>query len=1133
MNQRFVLLTLTALFWLVIRQAAAGTPESVFDAHAAINPPVWTQGFTELSGAIAADDQVASGLLAGEAQDFDASLTLRVAGTDSRSTGLVFGYHDPQHLWLAGYSPNNRSFAILRQSAGGLEVMASMEAEIEIGTQLAFTIQVRGRHVAIVRDGKELVSCDSDQAVQGQVGIGSAHIQGCDTVIEGVRIHLPDGTLLHQLLPLGTPSWKPFHAPVLVEGRGEWQGVHLLFFADATRKEQGPRSALLLDAESPGARHRREVRVRNDIGRRGLGITGLVFGYRDATHYNLLGLEPEKRRVELWHRSPAGFAPLASASFEMEEEWLDFAIAVDGDRVQVQTGGQVLFDLRDPRFIGERTGLASHGTDTRAGLWHASPLQVGGEPLPPKQPDDLLALALGARPLLLEPADLEGWQALIDHPLAPGRYKTGDAPVDAGGNGELFSVEGATGPLAVVFAFPYQRLARVEQVRVRSSGEGDVGPVRFLASMDTPLTGFTELAVLTPAAGAEARADIDPVTVKYLRVELPEAAGRAGQIAEIYAGGSLQGRAVTHRTPRAEDNALGAREQEPNDTPAQATRLAPAVWVGGSTGFGDLDHYRLNLPEAGGQAVLTGRNTGSLPALYTLLAPDGTRKEPLTEERSSVLWQATYDLTGGPWYLRVSSEPLSLGVLFDDSGSMGEAKEALPKLLLGLADRVGPGLRVKLMKYAETSVEIFDFTDNPDVLREAVEREVAATGGTETLAGLRGGLASLRGVSGNRALLVALDEIDGENSSELYGSFWQALIETGVPLFIVGIGEDGWDDEDRAMGLSDRTFFSEAAWISHGRFFLNPDLESFKRGVNEVLTDLSTAVPYQVKAEFIEAELPPEPRGQGSLQVILAPDAAKERVRTVELILDASNSMWGQIEGKSKIEIAREVLQSIVEGLPDGVHLGLRVYGHRWPRTDSRACIDSELVFPIGAHDKKTLIRHIQGITPRGRTPLIYSLIQSARDFQGLPRGTVILVSDGIESCDGQIDDVVDALRASGLDLTVHIVGFDVREKNSRHELERTARALGGQYHDAGSARELSQSLERTLRVEYEVLATDDTRVARAIAGAGPIPLDAGEYRLKILLEPEPVVSPIRIEAGGQRTCTVSREKGAWKISAH
>jgi hypothetical protein len=285
-----------------------------------------------------------------------------------------------------------------------------------------------------------------------------------------------------------------------------------------------------------------------------------------------------------------------------------------------------------------------------------------------------------------------------------------------------------------------------------------------------------------------------------------------------------------------------------------------------------------------------------------------------------------------------------------------------------------------------------------------------------------------------------------------------------------------------------------------------------------------------VRALFDEGDVPPEAKGQGSLQVVLAAGAEKERVRTVELVLDASNSMWGQVEGRSKIEIAREALRSVVEGLPEGVHLGLRIYGHRWPRTDARACADSELVIPIGPLDRAALLRQVQGVTPRGRTPLVYSLQQTPNDFQGLPRGTVILVSDGIESCDGRLEDIVQAVRRHGLDLTVHIVGFDIREHGARAELERLANALGGRYFDATSAGQLTESLERTLRLEYEVLDAKGAVVARGLAGGDAVTLDSGEHTLRVLLEPTPVEARIRVAPGARKALTLSHRGGRWHL---
>lgn len=1095
----------------------AAHPEAVFDASSSGSaPPHWVQGLTELSGAYAKDDGVASGLLAGETGDFRARVTLFATTLSGGLTGVVFGHRGPQELWLAGFNPKANRFEILRQTGDGLEVLASEEDVSESGGRIIFEVLVQGRGITLTHDGKEAVAAEAPEDIHGQAGIGAVHVDGYGVLMEDVQIMAPDGSPRHAMR--SHASWVPFRAAELAEGTGTW-GLAQVLAPAAGGDAQGPRSALLLLSGSAGDRYRHEVEVRNLTGHRGFGIVGMVFGYNNATSYNILGLDPEFSRIELWHRSASGFEPLASARLDITDEWLNFSLNADRDRVMVQAGNQTLFDLRDPRFAGPRIGLATFGTKYWPAVWRRQSFTTGGETLPPKKPDDLLALHLGARALLLEPPSLDRWEALIDHPLGDAGARTGDP----------FPLEGLDGPAAVVFAFPYQRLARIEQLDAVT--EGETGPIRFLASMDSPLTGFTELAVLKPKPGGMDSVGIDPITARYLKVELSEPAGKVGHVAEVFVRGSLQGRASDRRAQAAQAAVSDRSELEPNDTLALAMRLQPAIWVGGDTGFGDIDHYCLNLPDEGSTVVVTGRSLGAVPALYSVVDPQGRPVEPTSVLQSPPDWIATYELGGGPWYLRVAGEPVSLTVMFDDSGSMGEARDALPKLLLGLADRVGPGLRVKLMKFAETPVEIFDFVDDPQALREAVEREVEASGGTETLAGLLGGLDSLRGVAGNRALLVALDGFDGFAEAENFHTLWARLLETAAPVYIIGVGSDEWDSEDRVLGLSDRNLFSELAWASRGQFLVNPTLQDFERCVGDILASLSKAVPYQVRAEFIEGVLPPGPKGRGSVQVRLDEKQATEPLRTVELILDASNSMWGRIADKSKIEISRDVLLSVLESLPDGVHLGLRVYGHRWPRTDGRACTDSELIFPIGPLDRTALIRHIKGVTPKGRTPLVHSLLQTPQDFKGLPRGTVILVSDGIESCDGRIEDVVSVLRKSGIDLTVHVVGFDVRERSSREELERAAQALGGRYFDAADAGALSESLQSTLRIEYEVLAANGTVAARGQANGEPVTLDEGEYRLRVLLEPTPVEAPIRVLPREDQTYAISGDEHGWKIS--
>ena len=63
------------------------------------------------------------------------------------------------------------------------------------------------------------------------------------------------------------------------------------------------------------------------------------------------------------------------------------------------------------------------------------------------------------------------------------------------------------------------------------------------------------------------------------------------------------------------------------------------------------------------------------------------------------------------------------------------------------------------------------------------------------------------------------------------------------------------------------------------------------------------------------------------------------------IVLDGSGSMWGQIDGKPKLEIARETLKSVLPTLPDDLELGMMAYGHR----EKGNCQDIELVVPPAA----------------------------------------------------------------------------------------------------------------------------------------------------------------------------------------
>ena len=174
------------------------------------------------------------------------------------------------------------------------------------------------------------------------------------------------------------------------------------------------------------------------------------------------------------------------------------------------------------------------------------------------------------------------------------------------------------------------------------------------------------------------------------------------------------------------------------------------------------------------------------------------------------------------------------------------------------------------------------------------------------------------------------------------------------------------------------------------------------------------------------------------------------------LILDASGSMWGQIEGENKITIAKSVLKDVVGGLPDGAEVGLIAYGHR----QKGDCKDIETIVEIGPVDKAALNERIEALNPKGKTPITDSVLKAFESVRATEDAvTVILVSDGIETCGGDPCRAVREAKEAGINFIMHVVGFDVGDVDVS-QLECAAQAGGGLYLSAQNASELTEALE-------------------------------------------------------------------------
>ncbi len=246
---------------------------------------------------------------------------------------------------------------------------------------------------------------------------------------------------------------------------------------------------------------------------------------------------------------------------------------------------------------------------------------------------------------------------------------------------------------------------------------------------------------------------------------------------------------------------------------------------------------------------------------------------------------------------------------------------------------------------------------------------------------------------------------------------------------------------------------------------------------------------------------PTPPPVAGALRVFFREAPRKPANSTplqVALILDASNSMWGQIAGERKIDLAKKALTSLIKDLPSTSQVSLRVYGHQHAR-ELGDCQDSTLLVPFGPLDKARLIEKVQGITPRGMTPLAYSLKQVLNDL-GDVRGEklVILVSDGKESCGGDPVAAVKELRAQGVNMRIEVTGLAIADADTKRQLNAIATLTRGRYRPAKDAPELKAALADAARLAFTVEDQNGMGVARGMIGSERLCLQPGNYRIRV-----------------------------------
>ena len=178
-------------------------------------------------------------------------------------------------------------------------------------------------------------------------------------------------------------------------------------------------------------------------------------------------------------------------------------------------------------------------------------------------------------------------------------------------------------------------------------------------------------------------------------------------------------------------------------------------------------------------------------------------------------------------------------------------------------------------------------------------------------------------------------------------------------------------------------------------------------------------------------------------------------------LLDGSGSMLGNWEGTTRMNAAKRLLSDLVDSLrsDNRVELALRVYGHQFHRR-LQNCKDSKLEVAFRRDNHDAIIEKLREITPQGTTPISYSLQELQKDFpeDQSYRNIVIIITDGLESCDGDPCEVSRSLQSRQIFLRPFVIGLGMNKS-----FDEQFNCLG-RFFDATNIRDFHNVLNTTLQ---------------------------------------------------------------------
>ena len=789
-------------------------------------------------------------------------------------------------------------------------------------------------------------------------------------------------------------------------------------------------------------------------------------------------------------------------------------------------------------------------------LDHPTPARAARLRLKSNHADNLGKVGLGEWKVIAVPGEPKGLSADIAEASRGGHVVWSNMVIGASADdqramlGSLISIPvpmpAGTVPQWVI-GFNEDRAAQIKALEWQ---DGDIGAdlqaisaVKLDASRDGPFGPWEALPPWQIVAGPDGVARLDlaaPVWARFVRftaTEKPLTDTRwampkalriferpvAGDYLSILGEWGQYNRAAIFEAQMPVPTEMAAAPVSHRQTKDTAEMLPIGAIVSGEVRLDvSEDWFAIDVPQDVNRLTLTtsGEPTVDVDMALQDAAGGAAKLMQLPSSADRLEFEAEVD-AGARYFLRVHEPQRSVAVAYDISPSLSNFASIIRHAMAAFASGVVPGREfVNFMTFASPFI-LKDWTDQPWVLEGAILAKQDATQMDssdlwQTLTLVDQALALRRGV---RAAIIVTDAQTPGYDTE--SAIWAELGKLRPRIFAAHIGAG--DDPHR-----EKQIMQDLASINGGYYTSARTQAEMDVVADRTAAWLRRPTRYQLVAT-VRKDVLPEP---GKLQIRMAEKPSTSTGTTaaapttaaipaegaIEVILDASGSMLKKLNGERRIETARKVLGTLVsETLSVGQPLAFRVFGN-----DKAGSCETHLAAPLGPLDPAEMTKKINKIKAinLSRTPIAASLAAVADDLSaGTGLRTVVLVTDGEETCGGDPAAEIVKLRALGFDVRVNIVGFAVDDPALKATFNAWATSGGGSYFDASDKAALGAAVAAAVAPpvvpsSFKVIGSDGATVAQGTVGGSDISLPAGTYQIQVGTDGAAMINDVVIDPG-------------------